>query len=120
MKRHWTAIAGPLFALLLSALPLWGQQPDFSAASWDTLGAEILIINEAAVPDSAKAGLFSRVLARFHHTADQYQAFRGWLFEQPAQVQADYVKRVKAITENRLKELRPRGPGYVPPQGEER
>ena len=80
-----------------------------STAAWDTVIAEIQIIEQSTIEDSLKSKLMVTLFARYNLTEEDYRSFYERFMSLPLQQQREFLERVKTIVPRliKLEELAP-------------
>ncbi|MCK6619022.1 MAG: hypothetical protein HUU32_05105 [Calditrichaceae bacterium] len=73
-----------------------GEEPRQSSA-WDTLIAEIQIIESLNQPDSTKSQLMSELFERRQVSLEDYRRFYDDFYRQPFEEQQKFVERIKTL-----------------------
>ncbi len=68
-----------------------------TVAPWDTVLAEIQIVEQISAVDSIKSQLLKGLFERYQITEDDYQKFYENFMKQPVQFQQQFLDRVKEI-----------------------
>jgi len=78
-------------------------------APWDTVVAEIQIIEHSTVEDSLKNKLMAGLFARYNLTEKDYRSFYEHFLDLPLEQQREFLERVKTIVPQlvKLEELAP-------------
>ena len=110
-------LRGVLICFLLAG-GLAAAPPDTLAdpreAYWDTVAAELQLIEAAAVSDTVRAQMARTLFARYDRTAADYRAFRAALLARPEEEQRRFLQRVKKIIDARMPSRRLSPPNRSP------
>lgn len=74
-----------------------GAPVDSKGTPWDTVMANIQVIETANEPDSVKNALMQQLFSDFKLTAEDYRRFYDDFLERPPEKQAAFLKRVEEI-----------------------
>lgn len=88
-----------LFVTMLVLLPIsaFAGPEDAKEIPWDTVMANIQVIESANKPDSVKNTLTQELFSEFQLTAEDYRRFYDAFLKKPPQEQAAFLKRVEEI-----------------------
>lgn len=109
MKISSLVLCGLLItALLAPGNGVCGEEPRYGSA-WDTLVAEIQIIESLNQPDSLKSQLMNELFDRRRVSAEDYRQFYEAFYRLPFEEQQKFVERIKTLIPqllNLTKEMR--------------
>ncbi|RMH89429.1 MAG: hypothetical protein D6681_14400 [Calditrichaeota bacterium] len=89
----------------LMCISAWAfGQTDSTAVPWDTVVAEMQIIESSRQPDSLKNTLMQDLFHRYHITAEAYEHFYQDFLRQPPAEQLRFLDRVKSILQAFLRQ----------------
>lgn len=94
--KHLVVCELLLAALLAPGRAVYGQEPRHSSA-WDTLIAEIQIIESWNQPDSLKGQLLSELFERRQVSLEDYRRFYDDFYHQPFEEQQIFMERIKTL-----------------------
>lgn len=98
--RHFFTI---LFVTALATC-LAGQEPmQQKSVPWDSVTADIQIIESLDQPDSIKTSLTRELFDQYELTANDYRLFYDDFLEQPLEIQREFMEKVKAILQSAIK-----------------
>lgn len=97
MKMNCTIACGLLItALFAPGKGVCNEEPRHNSA-WDTLVAEIQIIESLNQPDSTKSQLMSELFERRRVRLEDYRQFYDDFYRQPFEEQQKFVERIKTL-----------------------
>jgi hypothetical protein len=85
-----------------SSSPQYGNEEQFTAV-WDTVVAEIQIIESLNQPDSVKSALMVDLFQRYNLTEKDYRSFYDHFSNLSPEDQRKFMERVKAVLPSLLK-----------------
>ncbi len=86
-----------MFCLIIFNANATGEPKDFEQAVWDTVIANIKVIESLEQPDSVKNGLIQDLFEDYQVTANEYRHVYKKLINQPPKQQQQLLKRIKSI-----------------------
>lgn len=108
MIKHLFPIMGFLIlSVLLGVSPLQAQSEekfDFQAVPWDSVVAEMKIIQEMTATDSLKENLLKSLFKTRNLNDDDYDRFYQHFLNLTLQEQEDFIKSVRDILDKKVKE----------------
>lgn len=99
-----------LLLLIFIILPRLTFADDHNVTvAWDTVVAEMQIIEQSTIEDSLKSKLMIALFARCNLTEEDYRSFYERFMSLPLQQQREFLERVKTIVPRltKLEELAP-------------
>jgi hypothetical protein len=108
MKIH--RIISIIFLISMTSSLAFGHDGNqkLPAAEWDTLFAELQIIEARNEPDSIKASLINTLFKDYGVSVGDYQKFYSQLMKENPKKQYDFLKRIEKILIESLKDFRQR------------
>ena len=99
MRRYWKVCAPLLFTVLLMLLPknASGAPKNAKETAWDTVMANIQVIETMNEPDSVKNTLTQQLFSKFDLTVQDYRRFYDNFLKRPPEKQAAFLKQVEEI-----------------------
>ncbi len=108
MSKHLFPVMGFfIFSILLGISPLQAQPEenfDFQAVPWDSVVAEMKIIQEMTATDSLKENLLKSLFNTRNLEGDDYDRFYQHFLNLTVQEQEDFIKSVRDILDKKVKE----------------
>jgi len=99
-----------IFLIFLINVLVFGNDGNqkLTVAEWDTLFAELQIIESRSEPDSIKASLINTLFKKYGVNGEDYQKFYTQLMKEKPEKQYDFLKRIEKILIESLKDFQPR------------
>lgn len=87
-------------------------EPENADVPWDTLMAELQIIESMNEPDTVKAGLTHELFDNYDLQAADYSRFYNNFLTKPPEQQLDFLKKVENIILEMLKQVHEKKPEF--------
>ncbi len=108
MSKHlFPALGFIIFSLIINISPLPAQSEtefDFQAVPWDSIVAEMKIIQEMTGADSLKNDLLKSLFNTRNLDSDAYNRFYEYFLNLTVQEQEAFIKNVRDILDKKVKE----------------
>lgn len=86
-----------LIIILVLSTNVFGNKAKTKETPWDTLIANIQIIESTKEPDSVKTAMTKKLFSDYHIKAEDYEKFYNDFLKKPPEQQAKFLKRVEEI-----------------------
>lgn len=91
-----------LTLLLILSSNIYGEKTKTTDTPWDTVIANLQIIESMTQPDSVKTALTQELFSDFQIKSEDYEKFYNKFFKKPPDQQTKFLKKVEEIILNRI------------------